>query len=193
MMAALYHDIGKPASLQVEEGGRRRFLGHEQAGAKITSQRADWLRLSRAEIARLQTIIRHHLRPLLMAQTGALPSRRAIYRFFRDTGAAGVDICLLSLADTLATYGPALAQDIWTLQVDVVRTLLEAWWERPAESVSPPTLLTGNDLIEVFKMKPGPRIGELLATLREAQAMGEIQDREQALVFARAWLENDQG
>jgi hypothetical protein len=53
--------------------------------------------------------------------------------------------------------------------------------------------LTGNDLIEVFKMKPGPRIGELLATLREAQAMGEIQDREQALVFARAWLENDQG
>ena len=193
MMSALYHDVGKPDSMQVEEGGRRRFFGHEQVGAKIASQRADWLRLSKAEIARLQIIIRHHLRPLLLAQRGALPSRRAIYRFFQDTGPAGVDICLLSLADTLATYGPALDQDIWTLQVDIVRDLLGAWWEKPAESVSPPTLLTGSDLIEEFKMKPGPRIGELLAALREAQATGEIQDRKQALQFARAWLENDQG
>jgi putative nucleotidyltransferase with HDIG domain len=193
MMAGLYHDIGKPASLHVEEGGRRRFFGHEQIGAEIAGQRADWLRLSRAEIARLQIVIRHHLRPLLLAQIGAIPSRRAIYRFFRDTGPAGVDICFLSLADTLATHGPGLDHDVWAWQVDIVRALLEAWWEKPAESVSPPTLLTGSDLIEEFKMKPGPRIGELLAALREAQAIGEIQDREQALLFTRAWLDNNQG
>ena len=66
--------------------------------------------------------------------------------FFRDTGEAGVDICLLSLADVWATYGPTLPQERWEVQVATVRTLLEAWWERPKEQVNPPALISGNNL-----------------------------------------------
>ena len=54
----------------------------------------------------METIVRNHMRPLLLGQGGGLPSRRSIYRFFRATGLAGVDVCFLSLADFLATYGP---------------------------------------------------------------------------------------
>jgi poly(A) polymerase len=188
-LAALFHDAGKPATQQVDESGRIRFYEHEQVSARIVSQRARFLKLSNDEIERLKTIVRHHMRPLLLAQSEGLPSRRAIYRFFRDTGPAGVDICLLTLADTLATYGPSLPQDTWAHHLDVVRALLEAWWERSEENISPPALVDGRFLIETYKLKPGPLIGKLLDIVREAQAAGEIDDRQAALKMIEEFLE----
>ncbi len=186
--AALYHDAGKATTQQVDETGRIRFYEHDQIGAQIVSKRSRFLRLSNDESDRLKTIVRHHMRPLLLAQNEQFPTRRAIYRFFRDAGPAGVDICLLSLADTLATYGPSLPQDTWAHQLDVVRTLLEAWWERPEENVSPPALVDGNFLIETFNLKPGPLIGRLLDMIREAQAAGLVLDRQGALELVQEFL-----
>ena len=148
-------------------------------------RRGEALHLSNDEIERLKKIIRHHMRPLLLAQTGQLPTRRAVYRFYHAAGEAGVDVCLLSLADSLATYGPELPQDLWGHQIDVVRTLLEAWWERPAESISPPALIDGYDLMQALNLEPGPEVGRLLELVREAQASGEVHDRESALALAR--------
>lgn len=193
VLAALYHDAGKPATQQVDETGRIRFYEHEQVSTRIVSERAHFLKLSNDEIERLKTIVRHHMRPLLLAQSERPPTRRAIYRFFRDTGPAGVDICLLSLADTLATYGPSLPQDTWAHQLDVIRALLEAWWERPEENVSPPALVDGRLLIEIFNLRPGPLIGRLLDMVREAQAAGEIIDRQAALELVREFLEKQDG
>ena len=190
LLAALYHDVGKPATRRIEEDGRLRFLEHEQLGAQMVHQRGVQLHLSNSEIERLTTIVRQHMRPLLLAHSGALPTRRAIYRFFRATGPAGVDICLLALADTLATYGPGLPQDTWTQHLDVTRTLLEAWWEQPEEKIAPPALLNGRDLIEIFDLAPGPEIGRLLEEIREAQATGEIKERTEALDYVRTRLRN---
>jgi hypothetical protein len=149
------------------------------------------MHLSNQEIEHLVVIVRNHMRPLLLAQLVDPPSRRAVYRFFRTCGEAGVDICLLSLADTLATYGPTLPQDVWTRQLDIVRILLDAWWEQPERIVSPPALLNGSDIIRELHLQPGPQIGQLLEAVREAQAAGEISSREQALALARAWLKEN--
>jgi len=189
-LAALYHDIAKPETSTADEEGRIRFLDHDQIGAEIASQRAHALQLSNAEIHRLKTIVRYHMRPLLLANAARPPTRRAIYRFFRHAGPAGVDLCLLSLADVLATYGPTLPQDHWANHIEVVRTLLSAWWERPSESIAPPSLVTGHDLISELGLSPGPLIGQLLEAIREAQAVGQIQDRAGALAFARSYLAN---
>ncbi len=140
-LAALYHDAGKPVTRQVDETGRIRFFEHDAIGAEFAGKRARQLRLSSEEVERLKTIVRHHMRPLLLAQTGQDPTRRAIYRFFRDTKDAGVDICLLSLADTLATYGPDLPQELWINYLNLVRSLFAAWWESPELSVKPPGLI----------------------------------------------------
>jgi poly(A) polymerase len=188
--AALFHDAGKPLTKKIDENGQIRFLEHEQVSAEIAGQRAKALHLSNIEIERLKTIIRHHMRPIWLAKTGSTPSERAIYRFFRDTGRAGVDICLLSLADVLATYGTTLPQNVWANHLDVVRSLLEAWWERPNERVFPPALLTGHDLISELGLEPGPQIGQVLEAVREAQATDQIHTREEALDFARNSLEN---
>jgi putative nucleotidyltransferase with HDIG domain len=188
-LAALYHDSGKPATRRAAPDGRLRFLEHETVGAGLARQRAEALHLSNDEIDRLETIVRHHMRPLLLAQADGLPSRRAIYRFFRATGPAGVDVCLHALADTLATYGPTLSQDTWLRQLDIVRSLLEAWWERPEESVAPPALLDGHAIMQAFDLPPGPQIGRLLESLREAQATGQVSDRQQALEFIRQQMQ----
>lgn len=190
-LAALYHDIGKPETQQIDETGRIRFFGHPEAGADKLARRASALRLSNAEIAHLKAVVQHHLRPILLAQTGHSPTRRAVYRFFRQSGRAGVDVCLLSLADVLATYGPTLTQDVWAEHLDVVRALLEAYWERPEESVAPPSLITGSDLIAELEITPGPEVGWLLEKIREAQATGRVNNRQEALTFAKRLLDGD--
>lgn len=187
-LSALYHDAGKPETWQVDEEGRIRFFNHEQVGAQLVNKRAQALHLSNSEIDRLKVIIRNHMRPLLLGQAGQLPTRRAIYRFFRQTRKAGIDICLLSLADMLATYGPTLSQGVWAHHLEVVRTLMEAWWELANESVSPPPVLTGNDLINELNLVPGPKIGQLLEAIQEAQATGEVKNRSEALALARSLL-----
>jgi tRNA nucleotidyltransferase/poly(A) polymerase len=188
MLAALYHDVAKPLTRSVENSGRVRFLQHEGEGARMIGDVGQRLHLSNAEVSRLGSIVQHHLRPMLLAQSEEMPSRRAIYRFFRDTGPAGVDVCLLSLADVLGTYGATLPTPAWIRHLDVVRALLEAWWENPQESVSPPALLDGREVMAALQLDQGPRIGELLEALREAQATGKVNSRQEALDFLKNLL-----
>ncbi|MEN8240865.1 MAG: HD domain-containing protein [Chloroflexota bacterium] len=182
--AGLYHDITKPRHRSVEEDGRIRFIGHEQSGAQVTRQRAEALRLSTQEAQRIETVVAGHMRPWQLAKTGELPTKRAVYRFWRAVGEAGVDICLLSIADLLAIYGHTLPQPVLEHHIDVVRTLLEAYWEKP-EEVKPQAFLNGDDLLEMFELRPGPVIGDLLESLWEAQAVGEVEDKTQAVEFIR--------
>jgi tRNA nucleotidyltransferase/poly(A) polymerase len=182
--AALYHDAAKPTTRMVEESGRVRFFEHEVVGMRMAARRAHELALSQMEIARLEDVIHNHMRIHLLVQSMESPSRRAIYRFFRAAGPAGVDLCLLALADTLATYRHTLSQQHWMKEIEFTRILLEAWWDKPAEVVRPPRLVSGNDLMEAFHLGPGPLVGELLEAIQEAQACGEISTREEALHLA---------
>jgi tRNA nucleotidyltransferase/poly(A) polymerase len=190
LLAAALHDSGKPLTRSVEPGGRMRFLGHETKGAELIAERGSALHLSGEEVALLQTIVAHHMRPAALTRTGKLPTRRAIYRFFRDTGAAGADICLLSLADMLGKNGAELNEAEFKAHLETLRTLLEAYYEKPEESVNPPVLLNGDELMSELGLKPGRKVGEILEALREAQATGEVADRAAALAFARVQVKS---
>ncbi len=191
LLAAMFHDIGKPVSRQELEGGKVAFHDHNRSGVPIMQKRMEALAFSAAELAYVETVIQQHMRPHFMAAEGLLPRRRTIYRFFRDAGLVGVDICLLSLADTLATYGDSLPQEKWLGELDVCFTLLEAWWERQNEVIRPARWLTGFDLQEKFGLKPGPLIGRLLSVLEEAQACGEVTGQAEAFLFVQNWLEHN--
>ncbi len=191
---ALYHDVSKPQSKTVEESGRIRFLGHDERGALVAMKRGMALHLSNDELDRLKLVIFHHMRIHSLTSrklAGNDPSRKAIYRFFRDAGESGVDLILLGLADTRATYEQTLTQEQWAACLEVCRGLLEARYEKTEEIVAPPSLLNGDDLIAELKMTPGRAIGELLELIREEQAAGHVSTREEALAFAREWLVNE--
>ncbi len=189
--AALYHDVNKPQTKSIEENGRIRFLGHDEMGAQTAAQRGMALHFSNDELQRLRLIIKHHMRvhgQTNRKEAGVETSRKAIYRFFRDSNEAGIDLILLALADTRATYDHTLTQQHWAAALDVSRTLLDAWYEKADEMIRPPALVNGDDLISTLQQKPGPEIGKLLEAIRENQAAGFLNTQAEALAFARDWL-----
>lgn len=190
--AALYHDVEKPATRTVELSGRIRFFDHDVKGAEVVAERGRAFNLSNDEVERIKAIVQHHLRFHFFTSRLEVeqkrPSRKAIYRFFRDAGGAGVDLVLLGLADLRGTQGPTLSQETWTAALDIARLLLENYWEKPQETVAPPRLLNGNELMSELGLAPGPIIGQLLEAIREGQATGKVEHREQAFDFARKYL-----
>jgi len=182
-LAALLHDISKPQTKAFDENGRMRFLGHPEAGATLAESILERLRFSTREIKLVSRMIQYHLRPTQMSQDN-MPTSRAIYRYFRDAGDAGIDTLYLSLADHLATRGPGLLIPQWEYHANLVAYVLKEHFQQK-EAACPVKLIDGNDLINVFGMKPGARIGVLLEEIREAQASGELITREEALDYIR--------
>ncbi len=159
----------------------------EKIGARLAERRARALRLSNPETQRLAAVIRHTADFQHLASAGALPSPRAIHRYYRAAGSAGVDAVLLSLAETMALYGPRLPHGLWQQHLEPARTLWEAWWERHDQIVAPKPLLTGEEVMAVLGISPGPSVGKALEALLEAQAAGEVKTRQQAEAFLGAW------
>ncbi len=178
-LAALLHDIAKPQTKMVEQTGRTRFLGHPQEGALAVTDIMERLRFSTREIKLVEILVRYHLRPTQMSHEG-LPTNRAIYRYFRDSGEAGIDILFLSLADHLATRGRNFDIVHWREHAEVVTHVLARHTEEE-KLTAPPKLVDGHDLIDLFGLIPGPRFAEVLEAVREAQAAGEVTTREEAL------------
>ena len=187
-LGALLHDVGKPGSRSVEDDGRIRFFGHERVGAEMARRRGRELALSNSEVRQVATMVRHHMRPAWLARSSpgsdGRPSRRAIYRFFRDTGRSGLDICLLCLADGLGKGAPPEPDD-WRQRVQSVAALLDHYLNHHAETVSPRPLLDGRELIQALDIPAGPDVGRLLELIREAQAAGELNTVAGALALAR--------
>ena len=115
-----------------------------------------------------------------------MPTSRAIYRYFRDVGDAGIDTLYLSLADHLATRGTNLLIPQWEYHTNLVAYVLKEHLKQ--KKTAPLKLIDGNDLIDVFGMKPGAKMGELLESIREAQATGELTTREEALDYVKKYL-----
>ena len=180
-LAALLHDIGKPRTKTLEPNGRARFLGHPEEGAATSAAILERLRFSRKELQLVTLLVKYHMRPTQMSNQG-LPTARAIYRFFRDTGEAGTDILFICLADHLATRGNTLDRNEWSGHAAMTAHVLAEHEERAVKPLET-RLLSGHDIMQIFTIEPGPRLGRLLEGLREAQAAGEVTGRQQAIEY----------
>jgi poly(A) polymerase len=182
-MGALLHDISKPGTRTEDENGKIRFYGHTKDGASLAVSILERLRFSGKEIGYIETLVYHHLHPAQMANEG-FPTRRAIYRYFRDTEGAGIDVIFLALADYLAVGGPRLDIDEWHMHIEHIQYIMDVH-KKLENEIMPLRLITGNDLMNEFKLAPGKDIGRMLDMIREAQAAGEIHTREEALQYLR--------
>jgi poly(A) polymerase len=177
-LGAFLHDIGKPAALRHEDG-KTKFHGHERIGLEISEDIGRRLKLSCDEISSLHKMVLWHLRPGYMADIEEL-SPRAIFRYFRDTGAEAVSTLLLSVADQRSTKGPLTTRASRIRHEKIVFSLLKEYFRRLKEKKLP-RLITGNDLIRKFKLQPSPLIGKILAEVEELQAIGKLRNKAEAL------------
>lgn len=148
--------------------------------------RLEGLRLSNAERHVITTVIAHQNHPIFNETMTPL----LIHRFWYRLDQTGVDVCLFAIARYLMLQHIELKQDLWLIWVERLRTLFEAYFDRYAQVVRPPILIDGNQLKDSLQLKSGKLIGQLLTAIREAQAQGQITNAEQALQFARAYLED---
>lgn len=185
--AALLHDVGKPVTRQVQtgdEGERITFYRHDEVGAEICytiGNRLRWRNTDREWIARLVSMHMHPFHLCNVRRAGRDLSRRAALRLYRRAGELLAGVFLLAMADSLAGEGekkPAgLEQELSDLFNRVV-TVYEQYIRPVDES---PKLLTGKDLIEIFRLEPGPQFRVILDELAVARIEGRVNSREEAL------------
>lgn len=142
------------------------------------------LRLSNEEIHRVDRMLDAFRTFRDYNQEGESPTPKAVYSYFQEFDEVGVDGIFIALGELLAHQGAATSLDFWPRLLSAARTHLEGWWEKYDEVISPPLLLDGHDLMQAFGLTPGPEIGEILSRLREAQALGRISSRGEALDYA---------
>jgi len=187
--AALAHDWGKPSTRSVDgtssasSSGKIRFLGHDEWGAELVKARLRDLHMSADLVSHIARLVRLHMRPGYLSHEHP-PSRRAVYRFFREAGGTGPDCVFLSLADYAAIRAGNPVLELWAQRLGTAGLLFETYFRKRAERVDPPPLLDGRQVMSGFGLAPGPLVGLLLEGLREAQAAGEVRNPEEAL----AWL-----
>ena len=187
-LAALLHDVAKPATKTIEPSGRIRFIGHHAEGADIARDILARLRFGKRGIEHIATMVHHHLRPRQMAQDGDMPSGRALYRYYRDVGGAALDTLYLNAADYLAARGPALDMDDWARHCALMRHIADdRGREKSPQAMA--RLITGYDIMDKFALQPSPAIGRLLEKARLAQASGHITTKTEALALVAASLE----
>jgi tRNA nucleotidyltransferase/poly(A) polymerase len=191
-LAALLHDVGKANTARVGENGRIRYFGHADEGAGLAAGVLRRLHFGNREVRLVRTIVRQHMRPLQLAKLPKI-SDRAVYRFFRETRGAGLDVLLVALADTLTLVHEGQNLDQWERICETVGLLLRGYYERYDQIIEPEPLLDGSDLLERFAIEPGPEVGKILRELHEAQAAGQVSTREQALQLAEALLSERSG
>ncbi len=190
---ALFHDTGKPAAFseEVDETGERRirFFGHEEISARMAAQRSEALRFSRREVQMAQAVAAAHMRPHHLSDSfpGGAISRRACYRFLRDTASGergdrtGLDVLLLALADRQAP-GKARGGG-WGAYLSGITGIIDFAFA-PNTAVAGNTLVDGNTLMRSLDLAPGRMVGFLLESIAEAQAAGEVTSEAEALVLA---------
>ncbi|NPA06448.1 MAG: CCA tRNA nucleotidyltransferase [Chloroflexi bacterium] len=187
--AAVYHAWGMTQVRPVATAHGWQYPGYAEHSARAAEARGQALRLSRAEVRRLVRVVRYHIEPLHFAEDETALDDRAIHRFFRAAGEAGIDAVFIALASVLARYGLTPPHDLWERHVRVARRLLEAWWERYDQVIEPPTLLRGDEVQQILGIPAGPMVGLALRALQEAQAAGEIHSPEDATQWLKAWYQ----
>jgi tRNA nucleotidyltransferase/poly(A) polymerase len=190
-MAALYHDVGKPASEWKDENGESHYyqneLGqgahHELVGARMAQDRLEALNYPRARINRVTDLIRHHMFPVFTSPKGAR-------RFLNKVGDHADDLLNLREADIggKGVFNPGRATT-----VNQMRDLVGQTREAQAPTQRSELAVNGNDIMAAFNVPPSPMIGEVLNSLtQDVIENPALNEREQLLNLAARYIQNAQ-
>lgn len=177
-LATLLHDVAKPACRTRDDVGRIRFDGHAERGAEMTEAALRRLRFDGATVARAAELVRRHM---LQLPRNDREARRFVHRR-RDLLPGLLE---LMIADREASRG-RLSSEATRRAYRTALARVLAILDEPAV---PAPLLDGREVMQLLDLAPGPRVGEALAMLAEARAVGDVRDREEAVAAVRRYAE----
>jgi len=169
-LATLLHDIAKPHTYK-EIDGKPTFYNHEIIGSRIAKKIAQKLRLSKNDIEKIFILVRYHMFYYQPENTDA-----SIRRFMRKVGLENInDILDLREADRL---GSGARKTSWRLEEMKQRMLSQLHQPFSIKDLA----INGHDIMEHFRIKPGPQLGQILNDLFEKVLENpELNTKEQLL------------
>jgi len=178
-LAALFHDIGKPASMNVV-GAKRTFYKHEVIGSKEAALILRRLKFDNKTIQEVTHLIRMHMYHYTREYSDA-----GIRKFINSAGVKKEDLenledfslFKLRRADRSGNgYRKNLTTD---RQLDFEKRIIEVF--NSSRGLSTKDLcINGNDLMEVFSLTPGKAVGDVLHYLLErVLEEPELNEKEQ--------------
>lgn len=155
--AALLHDIGKAKTHNIEEDGNVTFYNHDLVGANISLQISKRFNLSNTQTDKIYKLIRWH-----MFSTNENQTDSAIRRFIKNVGLENIeDIMALRIGDRLG--GDTRTPVSW--RMEEFRKRIDQVLEKPFSITD--LKVSGNDVMEILKISPSPKVGQILNKLFE--------------------------
>jgi len=169
--ATFIHDVGKPSTYKKSNEGLITFYNHEMVSAKIAENIADRLKFSNSEKDKFVRLVRWHQFSVGEDQTDS-----ALRRFIRNVGIENVpDMLELRVGDRL---GGGATETSWRLE-EFKKRLLEV---QKQPFVVRDLKIDGNDVMKELKLKPGPKVGEILNTLFEEVVEKKLPNEREKLL-----------
>ncbi|MCK6079575.1 CCA tRNA nucleotidyltransferase [Microbacterium sp. EYE_5] len=154
-LAALLHDIGKPATRKLEPGGAVSFHHHDVKGARMARKRLQALRFDGATTDAVCQLIEQHLRFFGYAEGAWTDS--AVRRYVRDAGEQLERLHILTRAD-VTTRNKRKATRLRTAYDDIETRIAQLAEQEQLEAMRP--ALDGNRIQEILGIRPGREVGE---------------------------------
>ena len=181
-LAALLHDIGKPKTRALIEGGGVSFHHHEGVGSKMTKKRLKELRFDRETIDDVSTLVALHLR--FHGYGSGEWTDSAVRRYVRDAGDLLVHLHVLTRADC-TTRNVRKAQALAATYDQLESRIEQLAQEEELAAIRPD--LNGNEIIEILGIKPGPIVGKAYDYLLELRMEHGPLGRERAIEELLNW------
>ena len=156
-LAGYLHDVGKPLSVAYGgDGNIANFIGHEKTGAEILREELAGLRFSIPETERIAALAADHMKRLSHAKPKTI---RKLVKKWNDLGLTYQDYIRLEIADRKANLSYP-SHDFADIRHNFVEPVREAMADNPPLGVKD-LALKGQELIDVFGLRPGPLVGRL--------------------------------
>jgi poly(A) polymerase len=181
-LAALLHDVGKPATRRHEPGGGVSFHHHEVVGAKLVRARLKALKYPKDVVEDVSRLTLLHLRFHGYGRGEWTDS--AVRRYVTDAGPLLGRLHKLVRSDSTTRNkrrAAALARSYETLEERIAR--IEA--EEDLRAVRPD--LDGNEIMKLLGLPPGPLVGQAWRFLKELRLDRGPLDHDDAVTELRKW------
>jgi len=184
-LASLLHDVGKPRTKR-GQGENSTFYGHEVVGARMTIQILNRLKFSKKEVENIAKLVRYHLFYYNVDEV----SDSSVRRLVRQVGPENMEELLkVRYADRIGSGVPKAEP----YKLRHLKYIIEKVSKDPISARM--LKVSGEDVMKTLKLKPGPRVGQILDVLlgyvladpkknkkdfleKEIKKLGKLSDKE---------------
>ncbi|MBH9983931.1 CCA tRNA nucleotidyltransferase [Bifidobacterium asteroides] len=185
-LAALLHDIGKPATRRFEPGGKVSFHHHDAVGARLARKRLKALRFDRHLIADVCDLISMHLR--FHGYVDERWTDAAVRRYARETGPLYERLNRLTRADA-TTRNKRKAQVFSSAMDELEDRVAQLRRQEDLDAIRPD--LDGRQIMQILDLKPGPQVGRAYQHMLEYRLDQGPVDRQKAEQELRDWWQRE--